>query len=142
MNDSQEPPQRERRRLMRRVPSAGEPLSDVRLRTGRHGTVVDLADNGVLIETAARLLPGTHVDVHVVTAEGRVLVRSRVVRACVCHLAADCVRYRGALAFERDVDTAAAGYPVPAPATAAPRFLGTDYPTGSGSPTSFTGEVQ
>jgi hypothetical protein len=67
---------------------------------------VDASDSGMLVE-GARLLPGTHVDVHVVTVEGRVLVRSRVVRAYVAALRGDAVVYRGALAFDRAVDTTA-----------------------------------
>jgi hypothetical protein len=68
----------ERRRTGRRVPAAGEPISRVRLRTGREMLVVDVGDAGALVEGTARLLRGTHFDVHVVTVEGRVLVRSRV----------------------------------------------------------------
>jgi hypothetical protein len=59
------------------------------------------------------LLPGTHVDVHVVTGEGRTLVRSRVVGAYVCHLEADAIRYHGAIAFERTIDAGVVGYAVP-----------------------------
>ena len=57
-----------------------------------------------------RLLPGAHVDVHVITRNGRVLVRSRIMRAYICALSADTVRYRGALAFERYVDVTLAGF--------------------------------
>ncbi len=98
----------ERRRTSRREPDPGEPLSRVRLRAGRELSVIDVSSDGALIEGSVRLLPGTHVDVHIVTRDGRVLVRSRVVRAQVCHVAADSVRYRGALAFDRSVDTSVA----------------------------------
>jgi hypothetical protein len=84
----------------------------VRLRAGRELAVLNISDGGVLVEGPARLHPAAHVDVHVVTREGRVLVRSRVVRAFISHLEADLVRYRGALAFERTIDTTATG---PAP---------------------------
>ena len=97
----------DRRRLCRRLPSHDEPLSRVRLRTGRDLLVVNASDAGLLVE-GARLLPGTHVDVHVVTAGGRELVRSRVVRAYVAALQGDLVVYRGALAFDRSVDTSVA----------------------------------
>jgi hypothetical protein len=95
----------ERRRAPRRDPGAREPLARVRLRAGRELAVIDLAHGGALVEGPARLLPGTHVDVHLVTRAGPVLVRSRVVRAYVCHVAVDTVCYRGALAFDRPVDT-------------------------------------
>ena len=100
----------ERRRAIRRSPSGDEPISRVRFRAGSQLTVVDVSNTGALVEGAARLLPGTHVDVHIVTAEGRTLVRSRVVRAYVSHLEADLIRYRGALAFERSIDTAVVRY--------------------------------
>lgn len=92
------------RRSRRRAAAVDEPLSRVRLRAGRELLVLDASPGGVLVEGDVRLLPGTHVDVHVVTLEGRQLVRSRVVRAYVCHLSASAVAYRGALAFERSID--------------------------------------
>jgi hypothetical protein len=103
----------EKRRAPRRIPQAEEPLTQMRLRTGRELQVVDVADAGALVEGEARLLPGTHVDVHVTTREGRVLVRSRVIRAYVCDVQPACVRYRGALAFDAAVNTTAPGYLVP-----------------------------
>jgi hypothetical protein len=104
----------ERRRHARRVPQRGEPVARMRARTGWEATVIDVGDGGALIEGSARLLPGTHVEVHVMTRNGRLLIRSRVVRAAVCHVQSDAVRYRTALAFDRTADTAApAGYALP-----------------------------
>ena len=97
-------PVRERRHAPRRVPDSGEPLVAVRVRGGRELAVIDVSDEGVLVEGQARLLPGTHVEVHVVTSTGRVLVRTRVVRAFVSALQGG-IRYRSALAFDRHVDT-------------------------------------
>jgi hypothetical protein len=91
-------------------------------------TVIDVSNAGVLVEGVARLLPGTHVDVHVITADGRVLVRSRVVRAHVVHVEAELIRYRGALAFERAVATAKSGYTVPAILTTPAAPQGNVYP--------------
>ena len=96
----------ERRRTLRHVPHASEPTARLRLRTGRELTVVDVGATGALVETEGRLLPGTGVDVHVMTTEGRELVRSRVVRAFVWSLWADRIVYRGALAFERHIELA------------------------------------
>jgi hypothetical protein len=48
--------------------------------------VLNASGWGALTESIERLLPGRHLDVHVVTSGGRVLVRSRVVRAFVYHL--------------------------------------------------------
>ncbi len=95
----------ERRATARRIPAADEPLCCARLRAGREIAIVDVSDAGALVESAARLLPGTHVEVHVVTREGRTLVRSRVTRAWVHVVTADTLRYRAALAFERRLNS-------------------------------------
>ena len=107
----------ERRAAARRTPARDEPLARARLRAGRELTVVDICDAGALVEGSTRLLPGTHVEVHVVTREGRTLVRSRVTRASVLAVAADTLRYRAALAFERRVNSTSqpgSDYPEPA----------------------------
>jgi len=96
----------ERRTSARRTPAPEETLARLRLRTGRELAVVDIGDAGALVEGTARLLPGTHVEVHVVTREGRTLVRSRVTRAWVFAVAADILQYRAALVFEARVNTA------------------------------------
>jgi hypothetical protein len=95
----------DRRGTSRRTPDTDETLARVRLRTGRELAVVDIGDKGALLEGTARLLPGTHVEVHIVTREGRMLVRSRVTRAWVFAVAADILRYRAALAFDTRVNT-------------------------------------
>lgn len=118
----------ERRRAPRRIPSAGEPLSRLRVRTGGDLDVRDISDVGAQVEGASRLLPGTRIDVHVVTPDGRVLVRSRVLRSSVCHLEAQSVRYRSALTFEIRVDTGAGGYHLPRTLQAPAAARGTVYP--------------
>ena len=75
--------------------------------------VVNISSFGASLEGESRLLPGTHIDVHVITRQGRVLVRARVVRASVSRLRADAVTYEGAIAFDSMVNTAAHGYAVP-----------------------------
>jgi hypothetical protein len=96
----------ERRQHARRSPDGDETLSQMRLRTGPALVVVDVSDGGALVEGEARLRPGTHVEVHVVTRDGRTLVRGRITRACVFTLTAASVRYRAGLAFDREVNTA------------------------------------
>lgn len=98
----------ERRRHDRHVPREHDPLSRVRLRAGREMTVRNVSSGGALVE-GARLLPGTHVEVHVQTGVGRTLVRSRVVRCRVCALDGPAVRYEGAIAFDRPITLAEAG---------------------------------
>ena len=117
----------DRRAAARRTPDPDEPLCWARLRAGRELAVVDISDAGALVESATRLLPGTHVEVHVVTREGRTLVRSRVMRASVHALTAETLRYRAALAFERRVNSTA--HRVAATQSPSPDGLtGSDYP--------------
>jgi hypothetical protein len=118
----------ERRRAVRRVPQPGETLARVRLRTGRELVVVNISWAGALVEGVTRLLPGTHVDVHVVTRHGRVLVRTRVVRSIVWRLHADAVCYRTGLAFDASVDTEVDGYPLPAETPVIEGGAGKSYP--------------
>jgi hypothetical protein len=118
----------EHRKALRRIPPREEALSRIRLRTGREMAVVDVSNSGALVEGHVRLLPGTHVDVHVVARDGRVLVRSRVVRCWVVRLEADAVWYRAGLAFDRAVDTAPAGYAIPEVPHAVGDVGGRDYP--------------
>ena len=118
----------DRRRSPRRTPASDEPLSQVRLRAGRQLQVINVSDTGLLAEGEMRLLPGTHVDVHLVTAEGRLLIRSRVVRAFVCRVCRDRIEYRGAIIFERSVATAAVGYPIPGASEPSNAQLGKPYP--------------
>jgi hypothetical protein len=94
----------ERRRAGRWAPSPIDSLSRARLRAGRELSVIDLSPLGMLVEGTTRLLPGTHVDVHVTAARGRSLVRARVVRCAVYNVRPDVVGYRGALAFCTQVD--------------------------------------
>jgi hypothetical protein len=118
---------RERRAAARCAPGPDDPLCRVRLRAGRELAVVNISSNGVLVEGGVRLLPGMHVDVHVMTNEGRLLVRSRVVRAYVCALTPEVVTYRGAVAFDRAI-AIAAGYPLPGHQAAPPAGAGIEYP--------------
>ena len=118
----------ERRRSVRRRPGEGEPDARVRLRTGSELAVVDISDLGAQVEGPARLLPGTRVDIHVIARDGRVLMRSRVVHAFVCALRADGIRYRAGVVFDRPIDSAPFGYPVPSPLDQQPEQPGTAYP--------------
>jgi hypothetical protein len=125
----------ERRHAGRRTPRDREPLERIRLRTGREVKVLNVSDAGVLVEGTARLLPGTHVDAHIVTAAGRVLVRSRVVRAAISGLGNEGPVYRCGLAFQQRVDTSNPGYVIPGPAPGAGVAEGSDYPATASRPT-------
>ena len=97
----------ERRRATRRTVAADEPLAHAKLRTGGQLVVLDASTWGALVETTERLLPGRHLDVHIVTPGGRTLVRIRMARAYVWRLEVDAIYYRGALAFEQPIDASA-----------------------------------
>ena len=97
----------ERRRAVRRHPAASDPLSRARLRTGPEVVVTEISDVGASVRTNARMLPGTHVDVHLMTTGGRVLRRARVVRASVWSIDETGIGFQVALAFDMPVDTAA-----------------------------------
>jgi len=118
----------ERRRALRRLVAAGEPLATARLRTGGQLRLLDASSWGALAETTERLLPGRQLDVHVVSAQGRMLVRSRVARAFVARLEADAIHYHAALSFDRALDVRADGYAVPAALAGVERDTGTRYP--------------
>ena len=105
-----------------------ESLARARLRTGGDLCVLDASAWGALAETTERLLPGRHLDVHIVSANGRVLVRSRVARAFVSRLDADAIYYRAALAFESAIDVRATGYAMP------PAFLAVEIAPGNAYP--------
>lgn len=103
----------ERRRSPRRVVAGDEPLAAARLRTGAQLRFVDASSWGALAETTERLLPGRHLDVHVVAVEGRVLVRARVARAYVARLEANAIEYRAALTFDQALNVRPEGYAIP-----------------------------
>jgi hypothetical protein len=121
----------ERRRAARRGVCDDEPLSRARLRTGGAVRLVDVSSCGALAEVVERLLPGRHLEVHIVSVAGRVLVRALVVRAYVSAVRGDGIAYRAALAFDRLLDVDAAGYALPWPAPIARVPSGTPYPNRS-----------
>ena len=121
-------PPHDRRRQPRRNPAADEPMAQIRMRTGALLTIVDVSGLGALVESTVRLVPGARVDAHVMTRDGRVLVRSRVVRAIVSALRPDAVSYRVALVFDEPVDTSASGYPLPTTTVERASDPGSSYP--------------
>ena len=123
----------ERRRAHRRPVAKDEALCRAKLRTGGELRVLDASSWGALAETTERLLPGRHLDVHIVSSQGRVLVRARVARACVSRLEANVIHYRAVLAFECAVDVRVEGYPMPAPVLAVQIEPGNAYPDRAGS---------
>jgi len=122
----------ERRRATRRTVASDEPLAHAKLRTGGQLVVLDTSNWGALTETPERLLPGRHLDVHIVTSGGRTLVRSRVARAYVCRLQSDAIHYHAALTFDHSIDASASGYPRPSVLASMPTAPAESYADRSG----------
>lgn len=120
----------ERRRALRRAVAVDEALSQARLRTGGQLRLVEASSWGALVETTERLLPGRHLDIHVISVDGRVLVRSRVARAFVWLVSSNAVHYRAALAFDQALDVRADGYALPAALRPVDTQPGSVYPVG------------
>jgi len=93
----------DRRQGPRRIPGGEESLGRVKLRIGPELTVLDIGNHGALVEGRSRLTPGARVDIHVVTPQGRVLVRTTVVRGYVAKLCHDTVIYQAGLKFDHPV---------------------------------------
>ena len=130
----------ERRRAPRRIPEPHEPLVRVRLRAGRDLVVINLSNSGLWVESPVRLLPGSRVDIHVFTATGRLLTRTRVARACVGAVGPDGVLYRAALCFDQPLALETPGYPVPESVTPVAASGGTRYPNGGLDRSGMVGE--
>ena len=71
-----------------------------RLRTGGQLRILDVSSWGALAQTSERLLPGRYLDVHVVSVQGRVLVRSRIARAYVARVEANAIEYHAPARFD------------------------------------------
>jgi hypothetical protein len=94
----------DRRRFPRKKPDECPWLIEARLRSGTEVRVIDISNGGVLLEAGSQILPGARVELFLVAAGQRWLVKGRIVR---CHVAAIApergVRYRAALAFNEPV---------------------------------------
>ena len=71
-----------------------------RIRPGVVVRVLDLSRGGGLIESGARLLPGTNVDLQLESTDARATIRARVVRCCVGSVSPVRIVFRGALQFD------------------------------------------
>lgn len=118
----------EKRRGIRRTVSQDEPLAHARLRTGGRLRILEASSWGALAQTADRLLPGRQLDVHIVSADGRALVRCRVSRAFVVKVEADAMHYHVALSFDRAIDVRLDGYALPSPVLVGEAGRGIPYP--------------
>ena len=75
-------------------------LACARVRPGRPAMVINVSQGGALIETDARLLPGTAVELQLLGESApRCRATGRVLRCHVSMLTGGRIRYRGALMF-------------------------------------------
>ena len=91
---------KERRRTRRHRTVEAHGISRVRVRPGHDAAVLDVSADGVLVETAYRLLPGSSVDLQIEAFTHRVAVRGRVLRCAVAAVRPWSVLYRAAILFE------------------------------------------
>jgi hypothetical protein len=95
----------EQRASMRRSPPPQSWLATARVRPGHEVRVIDLSSGGVLVEAATRLLPGARVVLQFIGPGVALRASARVVRCFVVALDPEHgVRYRAALAFDRELD--------------------------------------
>jgi hypothetical protein len=74
-------------------------ILSTRVGAGHHARLIDVSASGALVDTPARLMPGSAVEMRLVTHRHRISVRGTVVRCCVARLQP--VVYRGAVRFHR-----------------------------------------
>jgi hypothetical protein len=97
-------PASDRRHKSRRTGVDEHGIVQASIGPAHDASVIDVSAEGTLIEATHRLLPGTCVELHLVSAtEGTEIIRGRVLRCCVTQLTANGIRYRGAIAFEREL---------------------------------------
>lgn len=94
---------RERRATPRWSNARGPATILCRIRPGHDACVVNVSSDGVLLETARRLVPGASVELHIDQEARRIVARASVLRCSVAVVRADAVMYRGALLFDRPV---------------------------------------
>jgi hypothetical protein len=71
------------------------------LHAGASLEIIDLSAEGALVETAARLEPGTHLSIRSTSTQDRIADRATVIHCCVCSLDRRTgIRFRAGLQFE------------------------------------------
>jgi hypothetical protein len=92
------------RRRSPRWPAAAVLWTRVRLRPGRDAALVNLAKEGVLVESNARLHPGSPIVLQLIGPASATLISGRVLRCQVAALEPEAVRYSGAISFDGAID--------------------------------------
>lgn len=100
----------ERRRTPRRSGAALAWVREVRLQPRLEATLIDLSEEGAVVETSKSLRPGTRAGLHLTGDHGGWHASGRVARSWVASVVPEHgVRYRGAVVFDRRVDLSGAG---------------------------------
>ena len=92
---------RERRASPRCVCSRRNTWAAARIRPGYDVEVLDLSSLGALIQSTARLVPNSRVELRFGANGSAHQIRGRIVRSYVSAVAADVVFYRSAIAFDQ-----------------------------------------
>lgn len=92
----------DRRRAVRLPPSAIPLLKSVRLVAGPEVKLINISRGGALIESEARLSPGSTICVRLVSGDSIYLLKGRVLRARAASLSGTELRYHIALAFDEE----------------------------------------
>jgi hemerythrin len=93
----------ENRRQSPRRPASVVPDLKARLFAGSDVHLVDVSPHGILIETNARLLPGSPISIKFVTADADLVLRGTVVRSSVSRVSGEGVVYRTAVGFADEI---------------------------------------
>jgi PilZ domain len=89
------------RRRHRRHGGEAHGLQTARIRPGHDVSIVDVSVDGMQVESAHRLLPGTLVVVRVTSdRQSPAVIHGRIVRCVVWHLEGTAIRYRAGIAFD------------------------------------------
>lgn len=78
-------------------------IVSIQLRPGHGAMLINICQDGALIETDHRLLPGTTAELLLERRQYRASVRGRVLRCSVVRLQASAMCYRGAIGFDRSL---------------------------------------
>lgn len=111
----------ERRRSARLPPSAIPFLKSVKLVAGPGVKLINISQGGALIESEARLSPGSTICLRLVTGESVYFLKGRVLRARAASLCGTVLHYHIAIAFDEEFsvvdkdDASVAELPTPQP---------------------------
>jgi hypothetical protein len=100
----------ERRRTPRRSGRALAWVRELRLQPRLKATLINLSEEGAVVETSTSLRPGARTGLQLTGASGGWHASGRVTRSWVASVVPERgVRYRGAVVFDRRVDLSRAG---------------------------------